>query len=142
MPRVSTWLIRTAMVHLVSGAVLGAAFLTWKAVGWFAFAPSHLGVHTEEMLVGWLVQLVIGVGYWILPRPPGQQPEDSGALMWLVWGLLNAGVLAAGLREVPGWPALFPLGGRVAEFAAVTLFVAHAWNRQRAYRATTRRVLV
>jgi hypothetical protein len=142
MPRVSMWLIRAAMVHLLSGALIGAAFLAWKAAGWFAFAPSHLGIHMEEMLVGWLVQLIMGVGFWILPRRPGAPASDGSGRMWIVFGLLNGGVLLAGLGAAPGWPGALALGGRLAECAAVGLFASLAWRRQRAYRATTGRVLV
>ena len=136
------WLIRASMVHLLSGALLGAAYLSLKAAGWFVFSASHLPVHVEQMLIGWLVQLVIGVAYWILPRRAEQDPVVHTRLMWLVFVLLNGGVLVAALGEDPGLPRGLALGGRIAETLAVVLFASHAWRRQRAYRAGARTVLV
>lgn len=142
MPRVSVWLVRASLLHLLSGAVLGAAYLAFKAEGWFAILVTHLGTHREQMLVGWMVQLVIGVAYWILPRVEGQGPKDSERIMWVVFGLLNAGVLVAALGTDPSLPASLLFAGRVGETAAAVLFARHAWNRQRAYRAGARTVLV
>jgi len=142
MPRVSVWLVRASLLQLLSGALLGAAYLAFKAEGWFAILVTHLGTHQEQMLVGWMVQLVIGVAYWILPRSDGQGPKDSERVMWVVFGLLNAGVLVAALGTDPSWPASLLLIGRVAETAAAVLFARHAWKRQRAYREGVRTVLV
>ncbi len=141
-PRVSVWLIRTACVHLLSGAALGAMYLSLKAVGWPVFAASHRPVHVEQMLMGWLVQLVIGVAYWILPRPAGQDPGGRGGVIWAVYGLLNGGLLVAALGGDPALPAWLVPVGRVAETAAVALFALHAWNRQRPYRAAARKLIL
>jgi len=141
-PRVSVWLVRASLLHLLSGALLGAAYLSFKAEGWFGILVTHLGTHQEQMLVGWMVQLVIGVAYWILPRPVEQGPKDSSGLMWLVFVLLNVGVLVASLGTDPNLPASLLLVGRVSETAAAVLFARHAWTRQRAYRAGARTVLV
>jgi hypothetical protein len=142
MPKVSVWLIRTALVHVLSGAVLGAFYFSFKAVGWPLFALSHRPVHVEQMLIGWMVQLVIGVAFWILPRPEGHDPSAHGGLMWTVYGLLNGGLLAAALGGDPSLPAALAVAGRVAEAAAVMLFGLHAWNRQRPYRAAARRLIL
>jgi heme/copper-type cytochrome/quinol oxidase subunit 1 len=142
MPRVSQWLIRAALLQLLSGAMLGAVYLVFKAEGWFPTIVTHLGTHQEQMLVGWMVQLVIGVAYWILPRPAEQAVYTSTGVMWLVFWLLNAGVLVASLGTDPLLPAWLLLVGRLAETLAVVLFARHAWHRQRAYRAGVRTVLV
>jgi hypothetical protein len=141
-PRVSVWLIRTACVHLLSGAILGALYLVFKATTWPLFVVSHRPVHIEQMLMGWLVQLVIGVAYWILPRGQGQDPSASGGVMWWVYGLLNGGLLLAALGGDPALPASLVLAGRIAETMAVALFGLHAWNRQRPYRQAARRLIV
>ena len=141
MPRVSVWLVRASLLHLLSGAILGASYLAWRAAGWLPYAATHRPVHVEQMLVGWLVQLVIGVAWWILPRPEAGVSRRAAALIWLVFVLLNTGVLLVALAATVMPDVLLP-GGRVAETAAVALFAALAWNRQRSYRATARRVLV
>ncbi len=142
MPRMSVWLIRAALLHFLSGALMGSAYLCFKAEGWFAWSVSHLPVHVEVMLVGWMVQLVIGVAYWILPRPADEPRDAHAPVMWAVFGLINAGVLIAALGGDPLFPAWTGLAGRVMEVAAAALFALHAWNRQRPYRAQARRVLI
>lgn len=142
MPRVSVWLIRAALLQLLSGALLGASYLVWKAEGWPPFAPTHREVHVEQVLVGWMVQLVMGVAFSILPRTEHYDPKRDGRLMWVVFVLINLGVLAAGLGGDPLFPRWLALAGRGAETLAVALFARHAWNRQRPYRAGSRAVLV
>ena len=142
MPLASVWLIRAALLHLATAAVLGAMYLAWKAEGWFAFAPSHRQMHVEQMLVGWMVQLVIGVGFWILPRTEPTVAQRSGPLIWIVFGLLNAGVLLAAWGSAPEYPAWVSPAGRTLEMAAALLFAFHAWRRQRPYSRETKRILV
>jgi hypothetical protein len=142
MPPASIWLIRASLVHLLSGAVLGTLYLSFKAIGIPVFVVSHRPVHVEQMLVGWLVQLVIGVAYWILPRAANHDATAHAKLMWVVFALLNGGLLVAALAGDPRLPRELVAAGRVAEAAAVALFALHAWNRQRAYRAAARRVLI
>ncbi len=142
MPRVSVWLIRASLLQLLSGALAGAAYLTWKATGWPAFAITHREVHVEQVLVGWMVQLVMGVAFYILPRTEHYDLERDGRLMWVVLVLINAGVLMAGLSGSPVVPRWWLPAGRILETLAVVLFVRHAWYRQRPYRAGARAVLV
>ena len=64
MPPISVRLIRTALLCLLTGAALGAVLLVDPAldhIGWWR-------AHAELMLVGWTIQLALGVAYWILPK--------------------------------------------------------------------------
>jgi cbb3-type cytochrome oxidase subunit 1 len=139
-PRVSVWLIRVALLHLLSGAYLGAAYLTFKGTGWPAWAASHRPVHVEQMLMGWMVQLVIGVAFWILPSRTKAPPASPARLMWLVFVLLNGGVVLASFSD-PSRPAV-ELLGRCAETGAVALFAVLAWNRQRPYTPAARKLVL
>jgi hypothetical protein len=88
------------------------------------------------------VQLVVGVAFWILPRHAGHDARRDGRLMTIVFVLLNAGVLAAGLGSDPSLSPWLLFAGRLAEVTAAALFAFHAWHRQRPYRETTHTVLV
>lgn len=124
MPRVSAWLLRASLVHLVLGFTVGALLLAEKGL---TFAPSVWrlrAAHIEVLLFGWVVQLVLGVALWIFPR---SRLSGSGAggdsLPWSAFLLLNVGVAAvAGGLE---------LGGRIAELAAVGAVAAGLWRRAR-----------
>jgi hypothetical protein len=142
MPRVSIWLIRASLIHMLSGAMLGVFYMWLKVTGWPLFAASHRPVHIEQMLIGWMVQLVMGVAFWILPRRPGQASGRSDTLMWVVFGLLNGGILLAALGGDPALPSWIALPGRMAEALAVLLFASHAWTRQRAYSPAAMKLIV
>ncbi len=69
MPQPAIWMVRAALVHLLVGAALGALVLLIKAgVGVPLWVGRTWPLHGEMMLLGWMVQLAMGVGYWILPK--------------------------------------------------------------------------
>lgn len=126
MPRVTVVLVRASLVHLVAGAAVGA-LLMWAKAGYQlpALVARSWPLHAEMLLLGWLVQLALGVAYWILPKHatvPVRGPVVLAAL------LLNVGVAGAGLGQVVNHAGL-AAGGRVAEFAAVVLFAVNAVPR-------------
>jgi uncharacterized membrane protein YidH (DUF202 family) len=63
MPVLSRWFIRASLAYLVAGFSLGALMLAFKAcarhgVMWRLFTP-----HVEFLLIGWTVQLTMGVAF-------------------------------------------------------------------------------
>lgn len=131
MPRVSAWLVRASLLCLAAGATLGTVLLAGKA-GWgLPAGGAWLAVHRELLLVGWLVQLALGVGFWILPPVRGEAIRERPA--WRVAGLLNAGlvVFAAGaLWSAPdGIVAHLPAAGRTLEALAVLGFAVPLLRR-------------
>ncbi len=126
MPRLSVWFVRASLIYLLAGITLGALMLAEKGV---AFDPSVvllLPIHVEFLLVGWLIQLAFGVAFWILPRFGTGAPRGNERLVWASFVLVNLGILlAASQLWLP--PAL--LVGRMAEVAAIVLFILGAWRR-------------
>jgi len=132
MPSVSVWFVRAALVYLGAGFSVGALLLVNKGIG---FAPGlwrWLPVHLELLLVGWFIQLVMGVAYWIFPRF-GMSPAARGreGLAWLALGLLNAGVWLVCVAVLGGPESLATLG-RVVEVAAAGTMALNIWVRTRA----------
>jgi len=121
----SVWCIRAALLYLGAGVALGAAMLA-------GVDPQALlrcrPLHAEMLLVGWLVQLAFGVGYWILPRLPGARPRGNESAAWLALLLLNAGLLTAGLAQTVG-AQRYALAGRMGEALAAAMFAIHVWSR-------------
>ena len=76
--------------------------------------------------MGWLVQLVLGVGFWILPPVRGEAIRERPA--WRVAFLLNAGLLVFAVGAARGEAAplvgWLPVIGRGLEALAVAGF---AW---------------
>jgi len=128
-------MLRAAFLHLVSGATIGALMLAGKGIAGLAGALALLTVHQEQMLVGWMVQFALGVGFWIFPRLPGRARDEHSRSAALAACLLNAGVVAACAGDVASSPWL-TAAGRAAELAAVLLFLGIVWPRVRPYGLT------
>jgi hypothetical protein len=91
------------MLHLVAGFGLGAMLLAAKERPFGApFAAALLGAHRDVVLLGWMAQCVLGVGYWILPRRSSGTPRGPEWPVAAGWLLLNAGVLLAALGRPAG----------------------------------------
>lgn len=132
MPRLSVWFIRTALLHFLLGFTFGMLLLMNKGVLISPLLWRLLPVHIEMLLVGWTMQLAMGVAYWILPRLIFGTPRGNERLLWIVYGLLNVGVLLAGLGQTFLWPGAIVLVGRLCEALAVFGFVSQAWPRVKA----------
>lgn len=132
MPRLSCWLVRASLGYLLAGFTLGALILAQKGLPLAPLAWRLFPAHLEFLLGGWTVQLAMGVAFWILPRFAGGVSRGNEAAAWWAFGLLNAGVLLAGLGPVLGAPGSLVLAGRAAEAAAAVAFAVHAWRRVRA----------
>jgi hypothetical protein len=132
MPRVSTWFVRSSLVCLALGFTLGALMLAAKGVGRTALIPWLLPVHIELLLVGWMLQLAMGVAQWILPRFGVQGVARGVAPAWMAFAMLNGGVvLVAAAPVFPSLPGML-LAGRTAEVVAGAAFLASVWARVRA----------
>jgi hypothetical protein len=144
MPRLSIWFVRSALVYLALGFTFGALMLFEKGVPVYPALLRLLPAHIEFVLFGWMVQLAMGIAFWILPRFGGGAssglrpspaatanvaPRGNEKAAWLAFGLLNAGIWLAGMGAVLDLAPPVLLLGRVAEGAAAVAFVVHAWPR-------------
>ena len=127
MPRLSVWFIRSALLHLAVGITMGAIILAHKGIPFYPFAWRFLPAHIEFLLFGWIVQLVMGVGFWIFPRFWRSRGDERPA--WVAFGLLNVGVWLAAFGPMFGLSALVTLIGRIFETGAALAFALHAWPR-------------
>lgn len=127
MPRLSCWFVRASLLYLAVGVTFGGLLLAHKGIPLHPFLWRLLPLHIEFLLFGWLVQLAMGVAFWIFPRFWRSRGNERPA--WVAFGLLNAGVLLAGISPLLAWPAWFILIGRLAETGAAIAFALHAWPR-------------
>ena len=129
MPRLSQWMIRAAFVYLLLGFTAGALLLTHKGLNLHPALWSWLPAHIELLLMGWIVQLTMGVAFWILPRywEKPRRPREGYARIAFI--LFNLGIwcVIAGTTFRAGANVLF--AGRALELVAVIFFAAHNWRR-------------
>ncbi len=130
-------MVRAALCWLVAGAVVGGLMLLdgtlpGPLVAWFA--PSH----AHMLFVGWFLQFVIGVAYWLLPRKrtPAQPLGYDDRLGMLAMLALNAGLLlrigAEPIQRMGLGSALtqFALGGSaLLQVTAIFIFATQLWPR-------------
>jgi hypothetical protein len=128
MPRLSVYFVRTSLVYLLLAVTFGGLLLANKGVLISPLIWALLPAHIEFAFVGWMVQLAMGVAFWILPRFPGSAPRGRESLSWLAWILLNTGVLVVAL-QVAFRPAWLPLAGRVVEALGLVAFSVGNWRR-------------
>lgn len=130
MPRLSVWLIRLALIYFGVGLTVGGLLLFNKGVLLDARLWRLWPIHVELTLIGWMMQLVMGVAYWILPRFTGMR--RYGRRIWLGWialVLLNAGVLAASIGQGIGHLPVLVLVGRFCQLLAASAFALYIWPR-------------
>ncbi len=121
MPTASIRLIRTAILHLGLGALLGALMLSARGgvLGPEVFAL--LPLHREMLLFGWLIQLALGVAWWMFPKFRSGPARGVDFLPQAGWVLLNTGIVLAGLGAVTSLGLTPP--GRILEVLGIGLVV-------------------
>jgi hypothetical protein len=136
MPRLSCWFVRASLIHLSVGAVFGGLILSAKgfpvSMNW---AWLLLAVHIQVMVGGWLVQLTLGMAYWLLPRLDAQGERGSPGWAWTSFAAINGGVGGAALLllvrtwwHAPWLDALLVVAA-LAQIVALLAFARHAWPR-------------
>lgn len=128
MPRLSVWFVRCSLVYLLLGFTLGGLMLANKGIPFGAWTWSLLGAHMEFLLLGWMVQLAMGVTFWILPRFGSGAPRGNEVLIWTAFAVLNLGIWMAAVQpyHMQSW---LTLTGRILEAVSVFLFVFGSWQR-------------
>jgi len=133
MPRLSRYFIRSALVYLGIGFTIGGLILSAKGgyvnVQVWAWFPMHIVI----LIVGWLIQLSIGVSYWILPRI---YLTDRGRSAW-AWTGFAALQIGLALTLVcllvlwePSVQGLFA-PALILQALGIVLYAVHAWPRIR-----------
>lgn len=128
MPRLSKWMIRMAYIYLMLGFTVGGLLLSHKGVPFLPELWRWLPVHIDLLFVGWVVQLIMGVAFWILPRFWQFPRRPKAYFAAAAFFCLNIGVWFAILGTIL-YSQMFLFAGRVGEFVAVLLFGVHAWQR-------------
>jgi hypothetical protein len=131
MPTLVRWYVRTALIYFIL-ALLAGLLLAAPIVRIPALAP----VYFHLLMVGWVTQLIIGVAYWMFPRYSKESPRGAEWLGYVIYGLLNVGLILRILGEPlqesgVDWAGWLLVASAVLQLAAGWLVVAALWPRVR-----------
>jgi ferredoxin len=99
MPVLSRWFIKIGMLYFVSGLMLAALLLAQPVMGWSASLQVLRPVYLHFLFIGWVTQIIMGVGYWMFPKYSKDNPRGSEKLGWAVFILLNLGLILRAIGE-------------------------------------------
>jgi hypothetical protein len=136
MPPLSRWFVRAGFIALALALVF-ELLLARPAGVWPALPDGALHLGAIHLLtVGWLLQLITGVAFWLFPRHPTAPPRGDPRLGWWGFGLLNLGLIMRLIGEPwrlayhgPSWPLAT---SALLQVAAVGAIVRLLWPRIRA----------
>ena len=138
MPPETRWFIKTSLVCLILSSLLGTLQFGWGAISHDAPPPWLRNLHLHLGTVGWLVNMVLGVGLWMFPMPVGAAragaPRYSRKLVISCFVALNLGLMIRFIAEPLGSPELGLVCG-ILQTAGIALAVAALWPRIRAITA-------
>lgn len=136
MPPLSRWFIKSGFVALALGLLL--ELLQLRPASLFPALPAaalHLGA-IHLLTVGWLLQLISGVAFWMFPRHRDHPPRGDDRLGWGALVLINSGLGLRLLGETwrlgfdgPVWPLV---ASGVLQLAGLGLVLTLLWPRIRA----------
>ena len=134
MPILTRVFVKTALVYLIAalfaGVLLAARTVFNTADSLAALTP----VYFHLFMVGWVLQLIFGMIYWMFPKYTRERPRGNDAITWAVYYLLNAGLLLRVVGESmqaaagESWGWLLPASALLQWLAGV-LFVINTWPR-------------
>ena len=128
MPPLSRWYVRTAFIYLLGGITIGSLLLANKGVPFYPAIWHWLPLHIEYLLIGWTLQLSLGVAFWIMPRFWKSPRRGNVMGAYLAFGLLNSGLVCVtvGVLFSQSWMLVI---GRVLEVGTAVSFTHAIWSR-------------
>ena len=137
MDRFSIIAVKTSLIWMITGIAMGGLMLVdhlipgaWRS--WF------LPTHGHILFVGWFVQFVVGIAFWLLPRkrlpelPLGYGEHKA----FVALGMLNVGLACRVVAEPffrqndeGAWVDWLLVASSVLQFVAIVIFVSQMWPR-------------
>ena len=93
MPRLSRFFIKAGLLYLVAAFTLGLLVAARVPLGLPAWLSAFQPVLAHLFVVGWITQLIMGVAYWMFPKITKDNPRGDVRFGWIVFWLLNIGLL-------------------------------------------------
>ncbi len=138
MPFVPRLFIRAALAWFAFGLVWAATIMLIKIADRAELRHAFITAHTHMLLVGFFLNTVMGVAFWMFPRPPDRRLNEPLAIT--AFALLNLGLVLRVCFEWAQEEYQGQLYGAILGAAGVLqalgglLFLGVIWPRVRAVR--------
>jgi hypothetical protein len=129
-------MIKTSLIYLFLGILIGFLTFLSSRVPELAWISGWRTVHVHLILVGAVIQIIMGVALWMFPRrkePPGWTTEREGMTLYVGF---NAGTVVRSVFEPFAQSGLLPyfltLTGMVLQILSLLFFLFLIFQRIRA----------
>ncbi len=133
MPILTRWFIKTALIYFILSLVIGFLLALRSVFDLPSLVAGLSPVYFHLLMVGWITQLIFGVVHWMFPKYSKEKPRGDDRLSWMVYGLLNLGLIMRAIAEpliaentLFGWMVAI---SSVLQMIAGWLFVITTWGR-------------
>jgi heme/copper-type cytochrome/quinol oxidase subunit 1 len=99
MPRLTRYFIKTALVYLAVAVAIGLLLAARSTVDLPAELLALTPVYFHLFMVGWVMQLIFGMLFWMLPKYSRERPRGHERLAWAAYILINAGLILRVIGE-------------------------------------------
>lgn len=115
--------------------LMGAIMLIQPVMNWSAKLLVLRPVYLHYLFIGWVTQIIMGVGYWMFPKFSKENPRGNERLGWFVLCSLNLGLILRGVGEPlitlypeTGFKWILPLAALFLLLACWG-FILNTWGR-------------
>lgn len=135
MPTLTRVFIKTGMIYFLMAMVVGVALAAPSLFSMPSTLAALRPVYFHLFMVGWVLQLIIGIAFWMFPKLSKHEPRGSEALGWLVYICLNIGLIFRAFGEIllalrPGSETGWTLAlAAVLQLVAGWGFIVNTWLR-------------
>lgn len=140
MPAITRRYLKTAIVFLIYGLLVGLHIGAAEYAGWGTLRPPYIVAHTHLLMIGFLLMLIMGVAQWMFPKPAEGDARHKPERALLAWWMLTIGVLVRSTCELASAYVVSHALGVVTflaaclEVLAVVVFFVNLWPRIRSPR--------
>jgi len=140
MPALSRYFIKIGLLYLIAGLLMGVIMRLQPVMNWSGQIQLLRPVYLHLIFIGWVTQLIMGVGYWMFPKLSREKPRGNEHTGWAVLILLNTGLILRSISEPgilvtgtdttlrTGFAWMLALASMLLLFAG-WLFIFNTWGR-------------
>jgi heme/copper-type cytochrome/quinol oxidase subunit 1 len=129
--------LKTAILFLSAGLVLGGWMIVRRELYGMGPSPYLVSAHTHAILVGFIMMMILGVALWLFPRPDKSdlryQPKIADVAYWMITSGTAVRLITEIMRDYSSssmlrWIVVLSSFGQIA---GIGLFFYTMWSRIR-----------